>query len=350
MESVRKALWMLEMASRQRRYGYRRRACGGREKLFKALMKFSLVPVLVAAATLAQAAQLSTDARSAIPHDVQQLVVIDYNAMQNSNAAMQLRDKVMPPELKQFETALLKSGLNDNNDVNTLAFVLFRSGTSSDSLDTVGIAQGQFDTQTILANFRKEKIKPTVLRSNHIYPMGRSGMVLCFVDPSTMVFGGNDAVKKALNARDGYAPSMLTNSPMMSAMRSVDSEDLWSILDSQGTQTMMRQVLGQAGSVTNYDTVKKRLQQSWYYMDFEHGVHFNLTILTGDTFTAATMSSLLTAAILVRKMSSTAAEKAALNDTTVTSSSGQLAINFAASDTEFMSLLQSPLFKDVVHD
>ncbi len=350
MESVRKALWMLEMASRQRRYGYRRRACGGREKLFKALMKFSLVLVLVAAATLAQAAQLSTDARSAIPHDVQQLVVIDYNAMQNSNAAMQLRDKVMPPELKQFETALLKSGLNDNNDVNTLAFVLFRSGTSSDSLDTVGIAQGQFDTQTILANFRKEKIKPTVLRSNHIYPMGRSGMVLCFVDPSTMVFGGNDAVKKALNARDGYAPSMLTNSPMMSAMRSVDSEDLWSILDSQGTQTMMRQVLGQAGSVTNYDTVKKRLQQSWYYMDFEHGVHFNLTILTGDTFTAATMSSLLTAAILVRKMSSTAAEKAALNDTTVTSSSGQLAINFAASDTEFMSLLQSPLFKDVVHD
>ena len=318
--------------------------------MFKALMKFSFVPVLLAAATLAQAAQLSTDARSAIPHDVQQLVVIDYSAMQNSNAAMQLRDKVMPPELKQFETALLKSGLNDNNDVNTLAFVLFRSGTSSDSLDTVGIAQGQFDTQTILANFRKEKIKPTVLRSNHIYPMGRSGMVLCFVDPSTMVFGGNDAVKKALNARDGYAPSMLTNSPMMSAMRSVDSEDLWSILDSQGTQTMMRQVLGQAGSVTNYDTVKKRLQQSWYYMDFEHGVHFNLTILTGDTFTAATMSSLLTAAILVRKMSSSAAEKAALNDTTVTSSSGQLAINFAASDTEFMSLLQSPLFKDVVHN
>ena len=341
---------MLEMASRQRRYGNRRRACGGREKLFKALMKFSFVPVLLAAATLAQAAQLSTDARSAIPHDVQQLVVIDYSAMQNSNAAMQLRDKVMPPELKQFETALLKSGLNDNNDVNTLAFVLFRSGTSSDSLDTVGIAQGQFDTQTILANFRKEKIKPTVLRSNHIYPMGRSGMVLCFVDPSTMVFGGNDAVKKALNARDGYAPSMLTNSPMMSAMRSVDSEDLWSILDSQGTQTMMRQVLGQAGSVTNFDTVKKRLQQSWYSMDFEHGVHFNLTILTGDTFTAATMSSLLTAAILVRKMSSTAAEKAALNDTTVSSSSGQLAINFAASDTEFMSLLQSPLFKDVVHN
>ena len=38
---------------------------------------------------------------TAVPHDVQQLVVIDYRAMQNSTAAMDLRDRVMPPELKQ---------------------------------------------------------------------------------------------------------------------------------------------------------------------------------------------------------------------------------------------------------
>ena len=52
------------------------------------------------------AAQLSTDARGAIPHDVQQLVVIDYRAMQNSTAAMDLKNRVMPPELKQFDEAL----------------------------------------------------------------------------------------------------------------------------------------------------------------------------------------------------------------------------------------------------
>lgn len=319
--------------------------------MLKALIRFSVVPVLLAAASLAQAAQLSTDARSAIPHDVQQLVVIDYRAMQNSNSAMALRDQVMPPELKQFEQALMKSGLNDNHDVDVLAFALFRPSPSSSALDTVGIAQGQFDTEDIVANFRKQKFKPQTLRSNNIWPLGRSGMVLCFVDPSTMIFGGNDAVKKALDARDGYAQSMLTNDPMMSAMQSVDSEDLWSLLDSQGTQTMMRQVLGQAGGLTDFDTVKKRLQESYYSMDFEHGVHFNLTIVTGDTITAATMSSLLTAAILLRKTTGgTDAEKQALSDTTVTSNSGQLAINFAASDTEFRSLLQSPLFRDMVHD
>ena len=310
-----------------------------------------MVPLLLGAGTLAQAAQLSTDARSAIPHDVQQLVVIDYRAMQNSSSAMALRDEVMPPELKQFEQALMKSGLNDNHDVDLLAFALFRPSPSSSELDTVGIAQGQFDTEDVIANFRKQKIRAKLVRTNSIYPMGRSGMVLCFVDPSTMIFGGDDAVKKALDARDGLAQNMLTNNSMMSAMQSVDTEDLWSILDSSGTQTMMKQVLGQAGGVADFDTVKKRLQESYYSMDFEHGVHFNLTILTGDTITAATMSSLLTAAIILRKTTGgTDAEKQALSDTSVSSNSGQLAINFAASDSEFRSLLQSPLFRDMVHD
>ena len=74
--------------------------------MFKFLMKCSMASMLVAAGSVAFAAQLTTDARGAIPHDVQQLVVIDYHAMQNSPAAMDLRNRVMPPELKQFDEAL----------------------------------------------------------------------------------------------------------------------------------------------------------------------------------------------------------------------------------------------------
>ncbi len=305
--------------------------------------------LLLGAATAVQAAQLSTDGRSAIPYDVQQLVVIDYQAMQNSAAAMDLRNRVMPPELKQLETALEKSGLNDNNDVDQLAFALFRAPASSDTLYTVGIAEGEFSEPDILANFRKLKIKPAMLRTNSIYPMTRSGMVLCFVDPSTMVFGDKDAVEKALNSRDGYAPNILTNSTMMSAMQGVDSAPLWSILDAAGTRTMMSQLMGQAGSVTNYKAVQDRLQSCSYAMNFQNGVQFDLTISTGDPFTAATVSSLLTAAIIVRKMSSTPAEKQALDATSISSNMGQLTIHFASSDTQFSSLLQSPLFQSVMH-
>jgi len=304
--------------------------------------------MVLAGAAKSPAAQLSTDARGAIPHDVQQLVVIDYRAMQNSTSAMDLRNRVMPPELKQFEEALQKSGLNENHDVDELAFALYRTSATGEDLQTVGIAQGQFDTQGILANFQKQKLKATKIRTNNMYPMTKTGMMLCFVDPSTMVFGSSDAVKKALDVRDGMAASMLTNGAMMDAMQSIDSNSLWSILDDKGTQTVMRQLLGEAGSVTDFDTVKKHLESSWYGMDFRHGVDFNLTIETGDSFAAATVSSLLTAAVMVRKLSASDTEKQALSATDISSDAGKLTIHFTSSDAEFSALLQSPLFQSMV--
>ena len=241
--------------------------------------------------------------------------------------------------------------------VDELAFALFRPGSSasgasgassSDTLMTVGIAQGQFPMQDIVARFKVQKLKPTMIRTNSIYPMTKAGMVLCFVDPSTMVFGDKDSVAKALDARDGIAPSMLTNNAMMGAMQSVDSNPLWSILDEKGTQTMMQQLLGEAGSATDFETVRKRLESSWYSMDFQHGVKFDLTISTGDPFTAATLSSLMTAAVMVKKMTSSDAEKEALNATAISSTAGQLNIAFASTDNEFSSLLHSPLFQSMV--
>jgi hypothetical protein len=112
---------------------------------------------------------------------------------------------------------------------------------------------------------------------------------------------------------------------------------------------MMKQVLGEAGSVTDYETVQKRLLASWYSMDFQHGVKFDLTLSTGDSFTAATLSSLLNAALMVRKMSGTDAEKQALSATAIQSDAGRLSVHFATTDGEFNSLLQSPLFQSLVH-
>ena len=118
-------------------------------------------------------------------------------------------------------------------------------------------------------------VRATLVRTNRVYPMAKAGMVICFVDQSTMVFGSKEAVDKALDARDGMSQSLLNNAPMMDARKSVDSQPLWSILDEKGTQTMMRQVLGEAGSMTDFDSVRKRLIGSWYGMDFQHGVKFN---------------------------------------------------------------------------
>jgi hypothetical protein len=304
--------------------------------------------VLLAASASAFAAQLSTETRSAVPHDVQQLIVIDYRVIQNSAAATNLRDRLMPAELKPFDEALRKSGLNENHDVEQLAFALFRTKDAGDTLTTVGIAQGQFPIQEITAGLRKKGVKPAVIRVNRIYPMGKTGMVLSFVDASTIIFGTPDAVRKSLDARDGQAPSMLTNPAMMDAMKSVDAQPLWSVLDDKGTEFMVHQLLGSAGSVTDFDTVRIHLRSCRYGMDFQHGVRLNLNIETGDGFIAATLSSILNAAITVRKMTGPDVEKQALAATTVHSNSGNLEVQFATSDDEFASLLKSSLFQSVL--
>jgi hypothetical protein len=298
-------------------------------------------------ASSAVAAQLSADARSAIPKDIQQLIAVDYRAMQNSPAAMDLKNRVLPPEIKQLEDALKNSGMNENHDVDALAFASFRDpGVQGTRI--VGVAQGQFNLDAIKANWLKKKTKFTKVRTNRMYPMGASGMAVTFLNGTTMIFGSSEAVRAALDTRDGLTPSMLDNTTVMESMEAIDTQAVWSVLDQEGTQYMMHSVLGQASQVTDYETVKKRLLGSRYTMDFSNGVKFNLAVLTPDAFTAGTMASLLNAAALYKKMSGTDSEKQAIDNTTVKSNADNLEVSFSASDSQFTSLLQSPLFQAVV--
>jgi hypothetical protein len=310
----------------------------------------------------ARAAQLTADAKSSIPRDVQQLIVVDYRAMQNSPAAMGLKDRVLPPELKRLETALKTSGLKVDSDADTLAFAAFRapggvalppSGNAPakpvpENTRIVGIAQGQFHTSEILANFTKNKTKPIVVRNNSIYPMGAGGMSVVFLNQSTMVFGDKDAVLNALEARDGIEPNFLTDSDLINEMVSVDSHAIWSLLNATGTQAMMKSVLGQASQLTDYDTVRNRMKGSHYTMDFANGVKFDMAVNMSDSLTAATVATLMKGVEILKKTQGTPLEKTALDATSIDSNSGTLTVSYSSTDSQFASLLSSPLFQSVV--
>ena len=319
-------------------------------------MTKNLVRGMLAVATLAltsipvRAAQLGSDAKSSIPRDVQQIIVVDYRAMQNSPAALNLKDRVLPPELKRLETALKQSGLKVDRDADTLAFAAFRvSGGSGEQTRTLGIAQGQFQTAAIQANWVKTKTKFTTVRNNQVYPMGAAGMSVVFLNQTTMLFGDQGAIKAGLDARDGLQPNFLQNGEMINEMNVVDTRNMWSLLDQKGTQTMMRGVLGDAAALTDYDSVKNRMKSSRYTMDFQNGVKFDMAVVMSDTVTAATAATLMKGMALVKKTSGTSYEKTTIDETTIDSNSGVLQVSYSASDGQFSNLLSSPLFTQVVH-
>jgi hypothetical protein len=178
--------------------------------------------------------------------------------------------------------------------------------------------------------------------------MGSNGMSVVFLNQTTMVFGDKDAVKEAMDARDGIVPDFLTNGDMVNEMGVVDSKAVWSLLDSKGTQTMMKSVLGDAAQLADYDTVKNRMKSSRYTMDFQNGIKFDMAVVMSDTLTAATAATLLKGVSIMRKTSGSPLEKSALEQTTIDSNSGTLTVAYSSTDSQFASLLTSPLFQSVV--
>ena len=294
------------------------------------------------------ASSLGTSTRSVIPSEVQQIINVDYRRMKNSDTAMAMKAKLLPPNLKQFEDALKDIGITPDKDLEQITIASFRMNNKEKSLEMIGIAQGQFPRKKISARLFKQKIKGKKVNGSLIYPMA-GNMSMIFLDDWTMLFGNEAAVQAALNARDDSAQSLNANGQVTDMIASVERGTIWSVLDSSGTQTMLKSALGTASNLAEYEDVKKHLLGSRYTMDFDNGVDFNLNVVTSDNVTAATLSSLLKAGMIFKKMSASPTEKLAIEDTNVDSDNGRLIIHFKADDKSFQQLLDSPMFAAVTH-
>jgi hypothetical protein len=308
------------------------------------LRKGLIVLSLAVATAAAFAAPLPSSVRPAIPAQVQQLICVDYRALKNSDTAQQLKEQVLPENLKQFETALKGIGVSTERDVDTLTFVSYRQ--PKQGVQIVGAAQGVFSLKTVTAKLRLKKIKPVKYHDSDIYPMSE-GMEMTFLDETTLLFGGGPALRGAIDARDGYVQTLDSNPDIANLIQDVESGAVWSILDQKGTQNMMLSALGDASRLADYDSIKKHILGSRYTMNFTNGVNFDLDVITTDSVTAATLSSLVKAGVLYKKMNSTPVEKAALEDVSANSDGSKLQMHFKADDKQFQSLIHTPLFAAV---
>jgi hypothetical protein len=304
---------------------------------------FWLLVVLLLLASFASAAALGTAARNVIPSEVQQIISVDYRALRNSPTALSLKERVLPENLKQFETALKSAGVDPENDVDQLTFALFR--TPKNGLQVIGVASGQFSPKKVLARFKKQKVMGQKYRTAQLFPL--SGTQMTFLDDWTMLFGDTSAIKAALDARSGDALSLSTNAKVSDMIGAVENGSIWSVLDEKGSQNMLRSALGDVSSLADYDVVKKRLIGSRYQMDFDNGVNFNLDVLTSDSMTASTLSSMLQVGKRLKETNATGVEKLAIESMDVGSDSNQLKVHFKTDDKKFETLLRSELFASV---
>jgi len=84
-------------------------------------------------------------------------------------------------------------------------------------------------------------------------------------------------------------------------------------------------------------------------MNFNSGVTFDMTVITSDSTTAASVSSMLKGYMLYKKISATPSEKVAVENTSVDSDGSNVHVGFKANDQQFQSLMHSELFAAVTH-
>jgi hypothetical protein len=294
--------------------------------------------------TFAFAAPLSSNARAVIPASAQQIICVDYRAMHNSPTAMELKARVLPEALKEVESSLREMGINPDKDLDQLTFVSFR--TQRNGLRSIGIAQGQLNMKQVLARYKKRKVNGTKYLQSVLYPVS-TGIQMTFLDANTILFGEPTSVKDGLGAQNGESPNIGTNSDVNGEIANAEGDPVWSVLDSIGTQTMLRSALGDASKLADYETIRKRVGVSRYGLDFARGVNFNLVVATSDSMTAGVLSTLVKAGMMYRKMNSSPIEKNAINDMTVDSDSNSLRIRYESNDSQFQALLHSDLFAAV---
>jgi hypothetical protein len=309
-------------------------------------MKNLCCAVLLLCATAGHAMPIASSARSMVPSDIQQMIGVDYRAIKDSPTAMALKKQVLPDNLKDLETALKGIGIHVDNDVDQLTFAAFR--TEKKGIQTIGVASGSFSAKAVLKKLKLKKIAATKYHKIDVYPMD-NGFVMTFLDDNTLAFGTPESLHSALDTRDGKRPSLDSNSVMTEQMSAVDSAAVWSILDQKGTQAMMFSALGDASKVADYESLKKRILASRYTMNFSSGVNLDLSVLTADSMTAATLSTIVKAGMLYKKMNASPVEKTAIDATTVDSDSANVQLHFKSDDQKFQSLMHSPLFAAVSH-
>ncbi len=153
--------------------------------------------------------------------------------------------QVLPVRLYRFEKFLTSPQMGPGNQVNGVAWAV-ASGDISRATGIVGVAIGDFDTQTAESYLDTQKAPSFAFDGHTIYAsnsdFGDAEIFFTFLDPSTVVFGDRSLVEDVIRVHNAEEHNLDDNLPMMALINQADDTDVfWGVLDAQGAQAAMRQ-------------------------------------------------------------------------------------------------------------
>jgi len=281
---------------------------------FKKIVWIAIFIALVCALPqVSRAGSLGSDILSMFPKDSGELAYADLKQARQFPWFTQLKEQMLPPKFREFETFLASAGIDPNSQVTELAWALV-PGKSADSASgsvpstdqIVGIALGQFQPSSAEAYFTSKKLPIVKIRTFSLFAFGGGSgpndLFFFFIDSNTAAFGQRQQLEKMIGVRYGEGQGLYSNTDFSALVNQANgSGTVWAVLNPAYTRLAMQQLVPETSQFPAAAQLTSKLKAMTISIKGGTGVDAKFEAVCGSTDDANTFAALLQAGLMYRK-------------------------------------------------
>jgi hypothetical protein len=329
-------------------------------KITKIVSTAILFSILCALPRPASAGTLGSDILSMFPKDTGELAYADLKEARAFSWFPQLKEQMLPPKFRQFETFLASAGVDPNTEVTELAWALVPGKATTDkggvsvptSDQIVGIALGQFQPASAEAYFTSKKLPIVKIRTFSLFAFGGGSgpndLFFFFIDSNSAAFGQRQLLEKLIAVRYGEEQGLYSNSDFSSLVNSANgSGTVWAVLNPAYTRLAMQQLVPETSQFPAAAQLASKLKAMTISITASSGVEAKFEAVCGSTEDANTFAALLQAGLMYRKyqVGNSNPELGQLLDSAqITPSGDRLDLKLSLTDDQMLSLIHRNTF------
>lgn len=273
-----------------------------------------LIATIFAVPRPSRAGSVGSDILSMFPKDSGELAYADLKTARQFPWFNQLKEQMLPPKFRDFETFLASAGIDPNSQVTELTWALVPSKSTADtgggavpSTDQiVGVALGQFQPATAEAYFTAKKLPIVKIRTFSLFAFGGGSgpndLFFFFIDSNTAAFGQRQQLEKMIGVRFGEAQGLYSNTDFSALVDQANGTGtVWAVLNPAYTRLAMQQLVPETAQFPAAAQLTSKLKAMTISVKGGNGVDAKFEAVCGSTDDANTFAALLQAGLMYRK-------------------------------------------------
>ena len=273
-----------------------------------------LIAIVCAVPQASRAGSLGSDILGMFPKESGELAYADLKQARQFPWFTQLKEQMLPPKFREFETFLASAGIDPNSQVTELVWALVAgkvtadtgSGSVPSSDQIVGIALGQFQPASAEAYFTSKKLPIVKVRTFSLFAFGGGSgpndLFFFFIDSNTAAFGQRQQLEKMIGVRYGETQGLYANTDFSALVDQTNGTGtVWAVLNPAYTRLAMQQLVPETAQFPAAAQLTSKLKAMTISIKSGSGVDAKFEAVCGSTDDANTFAALLQAGLMYRK-------------------------------------------------